>query len=304
MKKKQLGSSDLFVSRIGLGCMSLGTDYTHAKRLIDTAIENGINYLDTADLYDNGVNEEIIGKAVKNRRSDLILATKAGNRRISGKDGWTWDPSKAHIKEAVKGSLKRLQTDYIDLYQLHGGTIEDNIDETIEAFEELKTEGLIRHYGISSIRPNVIREYLQKSSIVSIMMQYSLLDRRPEELFPLIEQHGVSVIARGPMAKGLLSGRPLNTAGTERENGYLSYSFEELQKALPEIKEAGKPHSAAEAAIQYCLHSDAVAAAIPGASKEEQIMENASAAAASALRTEQIERLREAAKPTYYEQHR
>ena len=91
------------------------------------------------------------------------------------------------FSSAVDQSLKRLQTDYIDLYQLHGGTIEDPIDEMIEAFETLKAAGKIRYYGISSIRPNVIREYVKRSSIVSVMMQYSLLDRRPEEemLFPV-----------------------------------------------------------------------------------------------------------------------
>lgn len=127
-------------------------------------MELGINYLDTADLYDFGRNEEIVGEAIKSRRQDVILATKAGNRWEEGKPGWFWDPRKAYIKEAVKRSLKRLQTDYIDLYQLHGGTIEDNIDETIEAFEELKQEGVIRHYGISSIRPNVLKEYVKNQT--------------------------------------------------------------------------------------------------------------------------------------------
>lgn len=106
------------------------------------------------------------------------------------------DPSKAYIKEAVKHSLRRLQTDYIDVYQLHGGTIDDPIDETIEAFEELQQEGVIRYYGISSMRPNVIREYVKRSRIVSVMMPYSLLDRRAEEWFPLLKQHHISVIAR------------------------------------------------------------------------------------------------------------
>src|SRR5699024_6403991 len=103
----------------------------------------------------------------------------------------SWDPSKKHIKTAVKQSLQRLHTDYIDLYQLHGGTIDDPIDETIEAFEELKTEGLIREYGISSIRPNVIKQYIEKSSIRSVMMQYNLLDRRPEETMRLLAKHGI-----------------------------------------------------------------------------------------------------------------
>lgn len=202
MKKRTLGHSDLQVSEVGLGCMSLGTDKKHALSILDEALELGINYLDTADLYDFGRNEEIVGEAIKSRRQDVILATKAGNRWEEGKPGWFWDPRKAYIKEAVKRSLKRLQTDYIDLYQLHGGTIEDNIDETIEAFEELKQEGIIRHYGISSIRPNVIKEYVKKSNIVTVMMQYSLLDRRPEEWLSLLEEHGISVIARGPLAKG------------------------------------------------------------------------------------------------------
>lgn len=184
MRKRTLGHSDLEISEIGLGCMSLGTDKAKALSILDEAIELGINYLDTADLYDFGRNEEIVGEAVKNRRHDIILATKAGNRWNDDKDGWHWDASKGYIKEAVKNSLRRLKTDYIDLYQLHGGTMEDHIDETIEAFEDLKQEGVIRYYGISSIRPNVIKEYVKKSNITSIMMQYSLLDRRPEEWLP------------------------------------------------------------------------------------------------------------------------
>ena len=157
MKNNRLGSSDLMVSEIGLGCMSLGTEETPAISLIHEALDHGINLLDTADLYDDGRNEEIVGKAVKGRRSQVILATKVGNRRIPGQEGWVWDPSKDYILSEVKNSLKRLNTDYIDLYQLHGGTIDDPMEETIEAFEQLKKEGWIRQYAISSIRPNVIR---------------------------------------------------------------------------------------------------------------------------------------------------
>src|SRR5690606_28856678 len=158
MDKKQLGKSDLYVSPLSLGCMSLGADEKEASNIVNSALDLGINYLDTADLYDKGLNEEIVGKAIKERRNDIILATKVGNH-LREDGSWFWDPSKAYIKEQAKESLRRLQTDYIDLYQLHGGTIDDPIDETIEAFEELKQEGIIRYYGISSIRPNVIREY-------------------------------------------------------------------------------------------------------------------------------------------------
>ena len=166
MKKRKLGNSDLWVTELGLGCMSIGTEEKAAREIIETALDEGINYFDTADLYDFGENEKIVGTALKEVREHVILATKVGNRWKPDQSGWSWDPSKPYIKEAVKQSLKRLGTDYIDLYQLHGGTIEDRIDETIEAFEELKSEGYIRYYGISSIRPNVIREYVKKSHMV------------------------------------------------------------------------------------------------------------------------------------------
>src|SRR4029079_841005 len=118
-------------------------------------------------------------------------------------DGWTWNPRKEYILTAIDQSLKRLHTNYIDLYQLHGGTIDDPIDETIEAFELLKKQGKILHYGISSIRPNVIREYVKRSAIVSVMMQYSLADRRPEEaILDLLKQNNISVLARGVLAQG------------------------------------------------------------------------------------------------------
>jgi aryl-alcohol dehydrogenase-like predicted oxidoreductase len=305
MRKRQLGLSDLFVSEVGLGCMSLGTEEKHAVSLIDEAIDQGINYFDTADLYDFGQNEELVGKAIKHRRNEIILATKVGNRWKEDKTGWSWDPSKTYIKEAVKQSLQRLQTDYIDLYQLHGGTIEDHIDETIEAFEDLKQEGVIRHYGISSIRPNVIKEYLKKSSIVSIMMQYSLLDRRSEEWFSLIKENGVSVIARGPLAKGLLTEKPLAVKLEKLQaKGYLSYTKEELEKLLSELEYVDTSRTMTELALQYCLNQDVVGTVIPGASKIQQLIENAAAGSTESLTTETYDKLQKLAKLDKYEQHR
>lgn len=307
MKKRQLGTSDLFVSEIGLGCMSLGTDQKKAQAVIDAALEEGVNYFDTADLYDFGENEQIVGQALKNVRDQVIIATKAGNRWTEAKDSWTWDPSKGYIKEAVKQSLKRLNTDYIDLYQLHGGTVEDNIEQTIEAFEELKTEGYIRHYGISSIRPNVIREYIDKSNIVSVMMQYSILDRRgEEEAIPLLQENRISVVTRGTVAKGLLSDSMVNKASQSiKKNGYLDYSFDELQEILPELKEKlASTRSLAEVAIQYNLAQPAVASIVAGASTPEQIRENARAASSQPLSAEEIKLIRLLTKANKYDQHR
>ncbi|WP_315905875.1 aldo/keto reductase [Priestia koreensis] len=306
MKKRQLGSSDLMVSELGLGCMSLGTDYVQAKSVIDQALDLGVNYLDTADLYDFGTNEEIIGKAIREKRQEIILATKVGNRWEEGKEGWYWDASKSYIKEEVKESLRRLGTDYIDLYQLHGGTMEDRIDETIEAFEDLKQEGVIRYYGISSIRPNVIREYVKKSSIISVMMQYSMFDRRPEEaVLPLLSEHHISVVARGPVAKGLLSENGTQKLESKfNGKGYLDYSYEELTSLLPDLKQVRSDHSLTESALQYCLHSPVVASVIAGASTVEQIKDNAKAVSGMPLIAAEYEQYQALTKSSVYEAHR
>jgi len=302
MKKNRLGQSELFVSEIGLGCMSLGTEEARAARIIHEALDAGVNFLDTADLYDAGRNEELVGLAIRGRRSEVIVATKVGNRRIPGREGWVWDPSKAYIKQAVRDSLRRLGTDYIDLYQLHGGTIEDPIDETIEAFEELKREGMIRHYGISSIRPNVIREYARRSNIVSLMSQYSMLDRRPEEeTLRLIEGRGISLIARGPLAGGILT----EGGAAKAERDYLDYSREELPEVRRRLLElCGNGRTLVQTAIRYALADPAVATVIPGASSLEQLRLNLSAASAPPLAEEELAAIRAVTRANRYEQHR
>lgn len=303
MKKRKLGKSDLWVTELGLGCMSIGTDEKAAREIIETALDEGINYFDTADLYDFGENERIVGSALKHVRENVILASKVGNRWNQDKSGWSWDPSKSYIKEAVKQSLKRLDTDYIDLYQLHGGTIEDRLEETIEAFEELKSEGYIRYYGMSSIRPNVIREYVKKSHIVSVMMQYSILDRRPEEeALALLQEHGVSVVTRGPLAKGLLSDKMLEKVSPK---GYQDYSQEELLTLLPLLKEKlASDRSFTEIALQYNLAHPAVASVIAGASSPQQVKANASAINSPSLTGDEIAMIKALFKENLYKEHR
>ncbi|PGB04043.1 aldo/keto reductase [Bacillus toyonensis] len=304
MKKRQLGNSDLFVTEMGLGCMSLGTSETEAMRIIDEAIDLGVNFFDTADLYDYGLNEEFVGKALKGKRDQIVLTTKVGNRWTEEKNGWSWDPSKAYIKAEVKESLRRLQTDYIDLYQLHGGTLEDPIDETIEAFEELTKEGIIRHYGISSIRPNVIREYAKRSNIVSVLMEYSLLNRRPEEWFPLLNEHQISVIARGPLAKGILTDNNARKIERVKEKDYLSYSYDELNNTLGSVKEVIGEKSLTGTAIQYCLHNETVAAVIPGASSIQQLQVNVHACQQLPVTKEEYIQLQKIVKHDSYALHR
>lgn len=306
MNKRQIGKSDLHVSEISLGCMSLGTETVKAKSIIDRALDAGINYLDTADLYDFGENERIVGEAIKGRREQLILGTKVGNKFTPGEEGWSWDPSKSHIKHGVKDSLQRLGTDYIDLYQLHGGTIDDPIDETIEALDELKQEGLIREYGISSIRPNVIKEYVNKSNIASVMMQYSALDRRPEEeILDLLKKNNISILARGPLSKGMLSSKGEEKVKEKGIDGFLDYSYEELLTIANKWKDYESSERTAEAlALQYILHNSTVASAVFGASSIKQLEDNLNYLEATPLTERKFNDLQAMTKLITYDKHR
>lgn len=306
MKKNQLGKSGIYISELTLGCMSLGTNVEHAKKIIDKALDAGINHLDTADLYSFGQNEAIIGDAIKNKRDEIILTTKVGNHFHKGKENWYWDPSKNHIKNGVKNSLHRLQTNYIDFYMLHGGTMEDPIGESIEAFDELKQEGLIRAYGISSIRPNVIREYVKYSSIDGVMMQYNILDRRPEEeILDLLYANNISVLARGPLAKGMLSNKAEKQLKAKGKDGYLDYTFEKLQSIYQQLTENFyEASSLNELALKYVLKHPAVATAVFGASSTEQVEENTNFDHSKSLSNEIYFALQKLGKPIHYTQHR
>ncbi|TYR32177.1 aldo/keto reductase [Sphingobacterium phlebotomi] len=235
MALTKLGHSELEIAPIGIGTMSLKGGATKQNtEVLQRAFELGINYFDTADLYERGMNEDMIGQVLAPIRDKVVLATKVGNQWRSDGSTWDWKASKSYIVKAVDASLARLNTDYIDLYQLHGGTIEDPIDEIIEAFEQLVKEGKIRYYGLSSIRPNVIGEYARKSNIVSVMMQYNLLDRRSEVVFPLLEEKNISVISRGALTQGLLIDKPAKDylQLTSGEVGRAQRNVEKLASSL------------------------------------------------------------------------
>lgn len=305
MNTNRLGKSDIYVSDLTLGCMSLGTDPTKAKEIIDAALAAGVNHLDTADLYDFGMNEEIVGEAIKHKRQDIILTSKVGNHFDRTKKDWHWDPSKSHIKNGLKDSLYRLQTDYIDFYMLHGGTLDDPIDETISAFDELKQEGVIRAYGISSIRPNVIREYVKRSSIDGVMMRYNMLDRRPEEeVLDLLEHHTISVLARGPLAKGMLTEKGNQQIDKKAQGGFLDYSHAELTRAYQELVNTTDGLSLSRVSLNYILHHPAVATAVFGASSIDQVKNNVDYRLEKPMTDAQYISLQAITKPIKYDNHR
>ncbi len=298
MEYQQLGKSSLNISKTGFGCMSLKGEYAEVEKLLTTAYENGINYFDTADVYDAGQNEMLVGKVLRPFRKKIILATKGGNEPNPNGSGWKWNASKAYLLKACEDSLKRLKTDYIDLYQLHGGTIEDPIDETIEAFETLQQQGKIRYYGISSIRPNVIQEYVKRSSLASVMMQYSLLDRRPEEsCLQLLHKNKIGVLARGTIAGGLLVDKPAKE--------YLDYTKEEVeQMAATVAKLSDRERSMAQTAIQFVLQNAAINSPVVGIRTMAQLWEALNVLKVPMLNSEELIILKNALPLKVYKDHR
>jgi aryl-alcohol dehydrogenase-like predicted oxidoreductase len=298
MTYQTLGKSSLNISRVAFGCMSLAAGQADLQMLVDRAIDYGINYFDTADLYHKGLNEIDLGKALKGKRNNAIIATKVGNQWRPDGSGWDWNPHKKYILASVTQSLSRLQTDHIDLYQLHGGTIEDPIDETIEAFELLKQQGKIRYYGISSIRPNVIREYVSRSNIVSVMMQYGLADRRPEETcLSLLQQHQIGVLARGTVAGGLLVGK--------QPKPYLSYTEQQVASAAAATRSVTPENSSpATTAIRFVLQHPAITSAVVGIRTGQQLIDAVRAVSAGPLSPGEMSVLTDSIPVNQYDQHR
>lgn len=283
------------MSLAGFGCMSLGKEENNATQLLNEAYESGINFFDTANIYDDGVNELIVGKAFSDKRENIIIGTKVGNERQP--DGsLKWNPGKNYILQEADKSLKRLNTDYIDLYQLHGGTMEDNIDETIEAFEILKSMGKIRYYGISSIRPTVIREYVKKSDISTVMLQYSLLDKRPEEtVIPLLKKKNKGIICRGGLAQGLLAGKSPKT--------YLGRNETEVSDIIEKIKQRIQ-RPLYEIALQYIISEKGIWSVVTGIRTRKHLEDHLKSINAAPLSSEELKFLREAIPADFYKEHR
>ncbi len=285
------------VSEISFGCMSLKTENEDNKGLVIKAIDNGINLFDTADLYDKGLNEKLLGQALKGRRQEVLVSTKVGNQWRPNGTGWDWNPRKPYILQAVDESLRRLQTDYIDLYLLHGGTTEDPIDEVVEAFERLVDAGKIRAYGLSSIRPNVIREYVPRSNILMVMTQYSLFDRRPEEeTLNLLKMNNIGVMARGAVASGLLAGKAAKD--------YLGIPEAQVADIQEQLRRQSGERNPAEVALRYVVDNPAVTTATVGIRTQNQLSEALNAANASQLSGPEREVLAGIWPGNFYTEHR
>jgi aryl-alcohol dehydrogenase-like predicted oxidoreductase len=216
MKTRKLASME--VSALGLGCMGMSafygsTDENEATATIQRALELGINFLDTAQLYGPMTNEELVGRAVKGHREEYVIATKFARRTDNATPGdmstlGPLDGSAEHVHTSVEGSLKRLGTDYIDLYYQHRVDPKVPIEETVGAMAELVEQGKIRHIGLSEAAPETIRRGHAVHPITAVQTEYSLWTRDPEaEILPTCRELGIGFVPYSPLGRGFLSGR-------------------------------------------------------------------------------------------------
>jgi len=301
MKMRRLGTSGLKVSEVGLGCNNFGMriDQKATQGVVDAALDAGITFFDTADVYGGTKSEEFLGKALGKRRGDIILATKFGMR--IGDDPRRMGGSRRWIMRAVEDSLTRLGTDWIDLYQFHSPDTDTPIDETLRALDDLVTQGKVRYIGNSNFSGWQIADAdwtaAGGSRFVSAQNQYSLLERKVEfEVLPACEHFGLGFLPFFPLASGLLSGKykrgekpPEGTRlaawGARGAAALSDKNFDKLEKL--EAWAAERDHTLLELAFAWLLGHEVVSSVIAGATSAEQVATNA-AAAAWALTPEEV----------------
>jgi len=294
MEYRNLGNSGLEVSVVGLGTNNFGgrTDEAGTKAVIDACFDEGINFIDTADVYGNrGLSEEYIGRALKGRRHQVLIGTKFAN--AMGEGPLTRGGSRAYIMKAVEDSLRRLETDYIDLYQMHTPDAKTPIEETLRTLDDLVTSGKVRYIGNSNYAGWQVADaaHVAKANgyapFISAQNAYSLLDRRLEtELVPAMTKFGVSLIPYSPLASGLLTGKyhrgEAAPEGTRLASGPMAQrlltdrNYDVVEK-LEEFAH-GRGHSLLELAFSWLASLPYVATVIAGATRPEQVAANAAAA--------------------------
>jgi aryl-alcohol dehydrogenase-like predicted oxidoreductase len=302
MNYRKLG--DLTVSEIGLGCMGMSDFYgkrdeESARKTIDYALSNGVNFLDTADMYGPFTNEKLIGKAITNRRNDVIIATKFGNERKEDGTFIGINGKPEYVRKACEGSLRRLGVDHIDLYYQHRVDTSVPIEETIQAMAELVKEGKIRYIGMSEAAPDTIRRAAKVHPITALQTEYSLWSRDPEgELLQTVRELGIGFVAYSPLGRGFLTGQIKSIddldAGDSRRR-WPRFSPENFQKNLDlvaKVKELAnaKGITAGQLALAWVLAQGDDIVPIPGTKHVNYLQENI-AATDIVLSTEDIELL-------------
>ena len=322
MKYKSLGNTGLYVSELTLGTMTFdkeggsfagiigATGQELATRMVHLALDAGINLFDTANIYSSGVSEIMLGKALGSKRKDVLIATKVYSTMTTGPNDL--GTSRLAIMREVEGSLKRLGTDYIDLYQVHSFDVTTPLEETLRALDDLVRQGKVRYIGLSNFagwqiaKADGLAKLLGTEKFCSVQAYYSLVGRELErEILPACMDLGLGTLIWSPLAGGFLSGKYTREGEASGRRAQFEYppvdkeqGFNVVDK-LREIAES-KHASVAQIALAWLLHKPGVTSVIIGARKEEQLIDNLGAADI-VLSEEEIKQLDEvsAIKPEY-----
>ena len=295
MKARKLGTTGVDIPAIGLGCMGMSSVYGAADdatsiSVIHRAIDLGVTFLDTADIYGVGGNEELVGRAIKGRRDRVVLATKFGNvikgSWADGK-GYDIDGSPTYVKRAAEASLRRLGIDTIDLYYQHRVDPRTPIEETVSAMAELVKQGKVRWLGLSEAKPETIRRAHAVHPIAALQTEYSLWTRDPDhELLQLTQELGITFVAYSPLGRGFLTGAlksPDDLAPNDWRRLNPRFQGDNFQKNLELVEELqamawNKGTTVAQLALAWLLTRGENVVPIPGSRRIERLEENAAAA--------------------------
>jgi aryl-alcohol dehydrogenase-like predicted oxidoreductase len=305
MKHVSLGGLD--VSRIGLGAMTMSgvyttgvsTDDAESIRTIHRALDLGVTHIDTAEIYGPFHSEELVGRAIKDRRDQVVVATKFGLVSHSGGGPGVIDSSPANIRAAVEGSLKRLGTDHIDLYYQHRVDPNTPIEETVGALAELVAEGKVRHIGLSEAGPDTIRRAHAVHPVAALQTEYSLWTRDPEaELLPLLRELRIGFVPYSPLGHGFLTGQIRSVADFADDDWrktnprFTGENFQRNLRIVDEVEAVAAEAGAtpAQIALAWLLAQGDDIAPIPGTKRVARVEEN-TAADRIELSAEQVERL-------------
>jgi aryl-alcohol dehydrogenase-like predicted oxidoreductase len=272
MQYRRLGKSDLTVSAIGMGCIQFGdkADLPETERIVGRALELGITFFDTANVYSDGVGEEFLGRALGHRRKEIVLATKVGRVRMGAQRKLVRDSSPTEIRAGIDASLRRLGTDYIDLFQVHWPDPDVAFEDTMAVMQELVTAGKVRHVGICNYAGEQVRRaHAALPALATLQSPYNMLRHELEtETFPYCVHHGIGIIPYWPLEQGVLAGRhpPEGAAPALRAKAAVVAGLRPIAERL------GRP--LAQLALAWLLARPGVAAVIPGASRHDQLAEN------------------------------
>lgn len=293
MKQRKLGNQGLMVSELGLGCMGMsefyGTpDENEAIATIHRALELGVTFLDTADMYGVGHNEELLSKAIQDRRDQVILATKFGNVRGSDGSFLGVNGKPDYVRSACEASLKRLGIEVIDLYYQHRVDPNTPIEETVGAMAELVQQGKVRYLGLSEAAPATIRRAQAVYPISALQTEYSLWSREPEaEILPICRELGIGFVPYSPLGRGFLTGKIRSMddllEGDYRASRYPRFQAENLQQNLELVQQieemaAEKGVKPGQLALAWVLAQGEDIVPIPGTKRRTYLEENIAAA--------------------------